>query len=198
MPAAMTAVEPHATSGATSAPTKTAEKNAKEPEHAVAMASVAPRNGSFTRPVMMKSKGTPTSIEPPTLSGAAFNSINNSSANTAMDKSPLAEITGTSSGPAAPAAPSNMTTNMTNGVTPQLLSHPAPVYPLLARENHTEGDVSIQLVIDKSGNVTSATVITGPLVLRDAALQAVRRWKYQPLGAQATQAKALVTLRFRM
>jgi general secretion pathway protein A len=180
-------VQPHAASAAANTPVKPAEKAPKEPERSMAMASVAPHGGSFTHPVMMKSSKPGASIDPPTLSGAGTNSG-------AIDKSPLAAITGASNGPAAPAAPSNTP----NDGTPHLLSHPAPEYPFLARQTHTQGDVAIQLVIDKAGNVASATVITGPPMLRDAALQAVRQWKYQPLGGQVTQTKEQVTLRFRL
>jgi protein TonB len=170
----------------------------------MAMASVAQRTGSFTRPVMKSMKASP-AIEPPALSGSGMNSgANLSGANPsaiaamapmgAMEKSPLAGITGTANGPVAPTAPSNVVSD----VVPQVISHPAPEYPFLARQTHTQGDVAVEVVINKAGNVANATVITGPAVFRDAALQAVRQWKYQPLGGQAMMAKTLVTLRFRM
>ena len=119
-----------------------------------------------------------------------------SSANlAAIDKSPLAAITGAANGPVAPATPSTATSE----VTPQLVSHPPrPNIPSLRGRHTRRVTWPFSWRSIKSGNVTHATVITGPPILRDAALQAVRQWKYQPLGGQATQATVLVTLRFRL
>jgi len=83
---------------------------------------------------------------------------------------------------------------------PQLLTRVLPQYPNLARQAHTEGDVAIEIVVDKAGNVGDAKVISGPTVLRQAAIDAVRRWKYEPslLDGQPTSVEMLVTIRFRL
>jgi len=83
---------------------------------------------------------------------------------------------------------------------PKLLTNVLPQYPALAKQAHTEGDVSIQIVVDKAGNVSDAHVVSGPSVLREAALSAVRRWKYEPslLDGQPTSVQMLVTVRFRL
>ena len=83
---------------------------------------------------------------------------------------------------------------------PKLLTNVLPLYPALAKQAHTEGDVSIQIVVDKAGNVSDAHVTSGPSVLRDAALNAVRRWKYEPslLDGQPTSVQMLVTVRFKL
>ena len=63
---------------------------------------------------------------------------------------------------------------------PRELYKPPPRYPLLAVQARIEGDVQIDALIDKGGNVVQARAISGPGVLIPAALEAVKHWKYQP------------------
>lgn len=63
---------------------------------------------------------------------------------------------------------------------PQLLSDSAPDYPRQALISKIQGDVEIDAVIDRDGNVVQAHVITGPPMLISAALKAVSMWKYAP------------------
>jgi len=63
---------------------------------------------------------------------------------------------------------------------PRELYKPPPKYPLLAVQARIEGDVQIDALIDKDGNVVHARAISGPGVLIPAALDAVKHWKYQP------------------
>ena len=83
---------------------------------------------------------------------------------------------------------------------PELINKVMPQYPPLAREAHTQGDVEVQIVIDKAGNVSQAKALSGPAVLRQAAVDAVRRWKYQPttLDGQAIPVQMIVKLRFEL
>jgi TonB family protein len=83
---------------------------------------------------------------------------------------------------------------------PQLLTRVLPQYPMLARQSHTQGDVTLQIVVDKSGNVADGKVISGPPTLRQAALDAVRRWKYEAptLDGQSIMVQMLVTVRFQL
>jgi TonB family protein len=81
---------------------------------------------------------------------------------------------------------------------PRLLVRVIPLYPPVAKQTHTEGDVVLDIAIDKSGSVTDAKVISGPTVLRMAAIGAVRRWKYEPLDGQQASAKVTVTIQFRL
>ena len=57
---------------------------------------------------------------------------------------------------------------------------PAPSYPVSAAQAHVQGQVKLQAAIDRDGNVAAARVISGPPQLRDAALDAVQRWRYRP------------------
>jgi TonB family protein len=55
-----------------------------------------------------------------------------------------------------------------------------PDYPSLAAVAHIQGRVSLGLTIAPDGSVTQLRAISGHPMLLPAALDAVRRWKYQP------------------
>lgn len=61
-----------------------------------------------------------------------------------------------------------------------LIYSPTPAYPAAAAIAHVQGEVRIQANIDRDGNINSARVISGPPLLRDAAMDAVQRWRYRP------------------
>lgn len=63
---------------------------------------------------------------------------------------------------------------------PRLLHSVQPAYPPLAMTNRIEGDVQIQALIDQTGKVVSTKVISGPVLLRRAATDAVQQWRYSP------------------
>jgi TonB family protein len=82
----------------------------------------------------------------------------------------------------------------------RLLSSVQPVYPYAAKTAHIEGDVVIKTSVDETGKVVNAQAISGPLALRQAAINAVRQWKYAPanLNGQPTSTQIEVTIRFRL
>lgn len=81
---------------------------------------------------------------------------------------------------------------------PKIVSTTLPDYPSIARNAGVEGAVVIEVVVDKAGKVTGAHAISGPSMLRQPALDAVRRWKYQPslLDGQPISVEMLVTIQF--
>ncbi len=82
---------------------------------------------------------------------------------------------------------------------PRLLSSTLPIYPALAKQSNTQGDVVIRATIDKAGHVAHMDVVSGPTVLRQAALDALSRWKYEPskLDGQPVSVQMLITIKFR-
>lgn len=67
------------------------------------------------------------------------------------------------------------------GVAMGLLIHKTlPVYPLLAKEARVSGTVVIEVGISKDGTVETMHAVSGPVMLRQAALDAVRTWRYKP------------------
>jgi periplasmic protein TonB len=81
---------------------------------------------------------------------------------------------------------------------PKPISSLPPVYPPTARTMGVEGNVVVSASIGPTGAVVAAKVISGPAMLRQAALDAVRRWKYQPatLNGQAVPVDISVTVQF--
>jgi TonB family protein len=57
---------------------------------------------------------------------------------------------------------------------------PKAVYPEEARKTHAAGTVQVQILVDETGKVISATAMFGPEVLRDAAVKAALRAKFNP------------------
>lgn len=99
-----------------------------------------------------------------------------------------------------PAAPSEPLRVGGKVKAPRLLSRVVPVYPSSARRIGLEGDVVVDAVIDPAGNVKTAKAISGPTLLRAAALDAVRQWKYEPsrLDDQPVSVQMSVTVQFRL
>jgi protein TonB len=65
-------------------------------------------------------------------------------------------------------------------ITRKALTHSvAPVYPTKARNERIQGTVRLHLIIGKDGSVQQADVISGDKLLAQAALDAVRQWKYK-------------------
>ena len=82
---------------------------------------------------------------------------------------------------------------------PRVISETKPVYPATARQAGVEGSVVVRIVIDKAGNVVDAKAIAGPEILRGAAVDAVRQWRYEPsiLSGQPVSVQMPVTIPFR-
>ena len=57
-----------------------------------------------------------------------------------------------------------------------------PVYPSLAQKTHTQGVVLLEAVITREGTIDPARirVISGHVLLNDAAIDAVKQWRYKP------------------
>jgi TonB family protein len=81
----------------------------------------------------------------------------------------------------------------------KLLKSVPPVYPDMARNQRVAGDVQIDALIDADGNVSSMKILSGSPLLHQAALNALKQWKYQPaeLDGKPTSMHLTVTIQFR-
>ncbi|MEO6828889.1 MAG: energy transducer TonB [Acidobacteriaceae bacterium] len=84
-------------------------------------------------------------------------------------------------------------------MTGNLIAAPPPEYPRLAGMFHVEGQVILQAVVSRNGRVVATHVLRGHRLLRGAAEQAVRRWRYRPffVNGQSTDVATIVTVNFR-
>ncbi len=81
---------------------------------------------------------------------------------------------------------------------PKAIVQVHPDYPTLARQAHIQGQVQIDAVLDEQGNVVEMKIVSGPPLLYQAALDALKKWKYEPtyLNEQpiAVQMVVIITL----
>ena len=90
---------------------------------------------------------------------------------------------------------------MSQGITQGLLvKRVNPVYPNTALQMHKQGTVEILANITKSGSISSAKVIKGDPMLGQAALAAVKQWKYKPytLDGQAVEIQTQISVNFKL
>lgn len=75
-----------------------------------------------------------------------------------------------------------------------------PIYPPIAQSARVSGRVIIEAVIGTDGAVRDARVLSGTPLLNQAALDAVRQWRYSPtmLNGEAVQVVMTVTVDFRL
>jgi protein TonB len=97
------------------------------------------------------------------------------------------------------AAPTKM--SISAGVAGGLLvQKTAPVYPQMAREARVSGTVVIQATITKTGTVENLRAVSGPAMLRQSALDAVKTWRYKPylLDGEPVDVETTVSVTFSM
>jgi TonB family protein len=74
-----------------------------------------------------------------------------------------------------------------NGSNRRLVERSAPVYPALARSMGLTGIVKIEAVVAPDGGVKSTEVKGGHPVLAQAAVNAVRKWRWEPAPHETRQ-----------
>jgi TonB family protein len=75
-----------------------------------------------------------------------------------------------------------------------LISTVPPVYPPLARERGVQGIVLLEGIINTDGTVQDLRVISGHPLLNDAAIEAVRLWRYRPQTLAGQQIPVITTI----
>lgn len=110
------------------------------------------------------------------------------------DGNPLAAVQ-VSNGPARPAPVQGGQIQM-----PEPMESPAPTYPALARAESVQGTVVIDALVETTGRVVAMKVLSGPSLLRRAAMDALRTWRYQPgrLNGQPIAMHTQVHIDFRL
>ncbi len=61
-----------------------------------------------------------------------------------------------------------------------------PAYPELARKMNITGTVKVEVVVAPNGAVKEAKVVGGHPVLANAALDAVRKWRFEPAAGESS------------
>jgi periplasmic protein TonB len=92
-----------------------------------------------------------------------------------------------------PRGPQKISTGVLQGIA---LSKPAPPYPPIAKAARASGAVVVQVLISEEGRVEQAEVLSGHPLLRDAALQAAKRWVFRPTTLSGVPVKVQGALTF--
>jgi len=83
--------------------------------------------------------------------------------------------------------------------TAEILVRPVePIYPLLAQQANVQGSVVLLARIDKDGSVGSVQVVSGTDILANAAVEAVKQWRFKPRNeaGQPNPAETRITVNF--
>ncbi|HWW96809.1 MAG TPA: energy transducer TonB [Edaphobacter sp.] len=96
-----------------------------------------------------------------------------------------------------PVAPLQVSKGVLQGM---LLAPIRPVYPVIAKAAGVQGTVIVEAVISRTGTIESLHVVSGPQMLQNAALEAIREARYQPfrLNGEPTDVQTTITVNFRL
>jgi protein TonB len=75
-----------------------------------------------------------------------------------------------------------------------------PEYPVIAKAAGMQGTVVLQATISKSGAIQNLQVVSGPAVLQQAAIDAVKMWRYRPylLNNEPVEVETTVSVIFKL
>jgi protein TonB len=81
-----------------------------------------------------------------------------------------------------------------------LLAKTLPQYPAIAKAARIQGIVVLQATISKSGSIQNLRVISGPPLLQQAAMDAVRSWRYKPylLNGEPVEVETTINVVFNL
>jgi TonB family protein len=66
----------------------------------------------------------------------------------------------------------------------RILHRVEPVYPEKAKRQQLEGTVRLRVAVDGSGNVEDVKVLSGSALFTQAAAEAVRQWRFEPMQVE--------------
>jgi protein TonB len=99
----------------------------------------------------------------------------------------------------APVAPKRM--RISQGVTTGMLVRKIePKYPIIAQQARIQGQVVLNAIISKSGEIENLEVLSGHPMLVPAAIDAVKQWHYRPflLNGEPIEVETTVTVTFHI
>lgn len=101
--------------------------------------------------------------------------------------------------PPAPTPPPKPKTVVSGGVlNGKAISKPQPAYPPIAKAARASGTVTVQILVDESGRVVSASAVSGHPLLQQAAVAAARNARFSPtlLSGQPVKVSGVITYNF--
>jgi protein TonB len=90
---------------------------------------------------------------------------------------------------------------VSQGVSGGKLKHSVdPAYPASARQAHLEGKVVLEAMVMEDGSVGEVKVVNGAPLLAQSAVEAVKKWRYQPfqLDGKPVRNQTTITVEFKL
>ncbi len=136
--------------------------------------NTSPANTQSAAPASSSSSSTPTAVTP-TNSNQAVDSAPNERPSAAAPENSATPQTSTASATDVSEQPMNV-----GSLVEKATQRVAPAYPQLARERNLRGVVTVYLLVNERGTVEAVQRASGPDLLRRAAEDAARRWRFRP------------------
>lgn len=140
----------------------------------------------------------PPSDDPPSIASVPFGMGQADGALTALGTGttahgPLVRVASAK----APRGPVRISSGVSSGM---LLTPIRPAYPAIARVAHVEGTVVVEATISSAGVIEDLRVVSGPAMLQQAAIEAIRAARYQPyrLNGVPTAVQTTISINFRL
>jgi TonB family protein len=157
---------------------------------------------SLSSPPAAQPTPTPANAAPSSSTGAP-NAPQNTAANTQRGSStttpPANANPSTSAAPAGGSATDGKPLEV-GSLVPRAAQTFAPTYPPTARNARVTGKVTVFLMVDEKGAVTAVERTDGPALLRGAAEDAARRWKFRPtiVNGQPVRVSGFINFNFTL
>jgi protein TonB len=147
----------------------------------------------LTAPTLIPQGQVAENAPPPVSFGAAgADGLGGSSANAGLlngHAQPVVKV--------APTKPFTISSGVAAGM---LIVKTPPVYPSIAKAARVSGIVELHATISKNGTIKDLHVVNGPAMLRQAAFDAVRNWRYKPykLSNEPVEVETTIKLVFSL
>lgn len=98
---------------------------------------------------------------------------------------------------AKPAGPQRISGGVMAG---NKISGSTPQYPAIAKAARISGTVVLAATISKSGSIENLRLVSGPPMLVQSAMDAVKTWRYKPylLSGEPTEVETTITVNFNL
>jgi len=109
-----------------------------------------------------------------------------------------------SGGPAPPPPPKPVNTAPVriggNVAAANIIQRVEPVYPPIAKTAHVSGTIILHAIISKDGTIEQLEYVSGPPLLMQAAMSAVKQWRYRPtmLNGDAVDVDTTISVIFSL
>jgi periplasmic protein TonB len=102
---------------------------------------------------------------------------------------------------ALPPSPATRPVSISGGVSQGLLIQQVrPAYPALAIAARVQGPVVLVALISRAGTIENLRLVSGPPMLVQAAIEAIRQWRYRPylLNGEPVEVETQITVNFTL